>query len=182
MAGEKNPCVSSSCFLFLQSSSSQSISPFNAFPLLNLHLLLLPLPLSSSYIMYLLSLLPSPSIFQPFPSLSAPLPLFFPDPRPPHCHKSDKIRDCISPLSSPSLKRVSCLRRGVPDIARQTFVTFQWASYFSPPHLVRHQPIIDRLWIREVEGRTQSFQQIAAICVCCYLQYGALWDKRLGRQ
>lgn len=28
------------------------------------------------------------------------------------CNKSDKIRDCISPLSSPSLKRVSCLRRG----------------------------------------------------------------------
>lgn len=143
-----------------------------------------PPPVAPLLLIYYVSSLP-PSFtlhFQPFPSLSAPLPLFFPDPRPPHCHKSDKIRDCISPLSSPSLKRVSCLRRGVPDIARQTFVTFQWASYFSPPHLVRHQPIIDRLWIREVEGRTQSFQQIAAICVCCYLQYGALWDKRLGRQ
>lgn len=107
--------------------------------------------------------------------------LFFYTP-PSLCNKSDKIRDCISPLSSPSLKRVSCLRRGVPDIAHQTFVTFQWASYFSPPHLGRHQPFIDRLWIREVEGGTVGFQQIVAICVCCYPQCGALWDKRLRRQ
>ncbi len=116
-----------------------------------------------------------------FPPLSAP-PSFL-EPPPPHsCNKSDKIRDCIFPLSRPSLKRVSCLRRRVPDIAHQTFVTFQWASYFSPPHLVRHQPIIDRLWIREGGGGTQGFQQIAAICVCCYLQYGVLWDKCLRRQ
>lgn len=107
-------------------------------------------------------------------------------PGPPTSHntrnKSDKIRDCISPLSSPSLKRVSCLRRGLPDITHQTFVTFQWASYFFPPHLVRHQPIIDRSWIREVKGGTQCFQQIPAICVCRYLQYRALWDKCLRRQ
>lgn len=46
----------------------------------------------------------------------------------PLCNKSDKIRNCISPPSSLSLKRVSCLGRGVPDIAHQTFVTFQWSS------------------------------------------------------
>lgn len=80
-------------------------------------------------------------------------------------NKSDKIRDCISPLGSPSLKRVSCLRGGgLPDITHQTFVTFQWASYFFPPHLVRHQPIIDRLWIREVEGGNPVLS-----ADCCYL-------------
>lgn len=117
-----------------------------------------------------------PTFTIPFPHLSAPTHLFFlsfSTPLP-HRNKSDKIRDCISPLSSPSLKRVSCLRRGVPDFTHQTFVTFQWDSYFSPPHLVRHQPIIDRLWIREVEGETRAFSRLllsvfAAICSAeCY--------------
>lgn len=48
------------------------------------------------------------------PPVSAPLLSRFtrlPRP-PPHLNKSDKIRDCISPLGSPSLKRVSCLRGG----------------------------------------------------------------------
>ena len=123
--------------------------------------------------LFLLSLSVSPSL------------LFFytyTPPPPSPLNKSGKIRDCLSPLRSPSLKGGGCLRRGGPDLAHQNFVTFQWASYFSPPHLVRHQPFIDRLWIREVEGGTVGFQQIVAICVCCYLQCGALWDKRLRRQ
>lgn len=71
-------------------------------------------------------------LFLHFISIFSPYFLASPNPYSAHPtrNKSDKIRDCISPLSSPSLKGVSCLSTELPGITYQTLVTFIWASCF----------------------------------------------------
>lgn len=77
------------------------------------------------------------------------LPLFFTL----FCNKSDKIRNCIS--FQFRLEEGVMFRRGIPDMAHQAFVTFQWFLVSYPLHPVRHPPVVDRLRIRQVEEQSR---------------------------